>query len=253
MTIAVCNPNFNGDVLWSVPAARELVHRAHEHADFYLSHRGEACADLLEEQSFVHDVFVARDWDGDFPRDFPRDDYSAVYPLHMRGAQDCTLLDHFCRVAGLPRQEHRLDLPEVWTNHWQSSLPPSPFVVLAAKAGDGSEWMKAINDIFRDFVARCSVPVVEVGHPGVMLNPLGVIDRSSYGFLAMAQIISRCRVFVGTISAPLVIADAFPDVRRIAVHDGEKWNLNNVTKSPMNHYPVYPTGKELADLVEGLL
>ncbi len=82
---------------------------------------------------------------------------------------------------------------------------------------------------------------------------LGTIDLTSTGFLKMACIISRCRVFVGTISAPLILADAFPDVRRVALHDGDKWDLRRVTHSGMNHYPVHPTGKQLAELVRSLL
>lgn len=247
MTIAICNPNFHGDVLWSVGAARELAYRAGEKADFWLSLRAAATADLLQAQSFVRNVQVVETW---APDDIaPQGDYSAVHQLHMRGAQDCTLLDHFCRVSGLPRQGHGFELPLR-----RLLVPTGPFIVLAAKIVDQSEWMKAINAIFRQFVRLCPVPVVEVGVPGTALaTDLGALDRTSNGFVDMAWIISACRVFVGTISAPLVLADAFPDVRRVALHDGDKWNMNNVTRSPLNHYLVYPTPYQLVDLVRSLL
>jgi hypothetical protein len=248
--IAVCNANFHGDVLWSVPAARELSRRAGEKAHFYLSLRGAATQDLLRAQSFVHDVFVRTDFSSDDI--VPEKPYSAVYQLHMRGssAQDMTLLDHFCHVAGLPRQGHWFELPDA------APLQPLPkkFVVLAAKKGDGSEWMRAINDIFRDFVKLANFPIVEVGCSNMALAAdLGTQDRCCQGFLEMARIIARCKVFVGTISAPLVLADAWPDVHRIALHDGEKWNLNNVTKSGMNHYLCYPSAQQLVELVRSKL
>jgi hypothetical protein len=243
MTIAIVNHSFHGDVLWSVPAARELARRAGEQADFFLAARGAQTRDLLLAQSFVRKVHV--DGGGE------EEQYSACHVLNTQGLENETLLDHYCRIAGLPRQGHWFELP---LNTPGEIVPRGPFVVLAAKIGDGSEWMKAINGILREFAWLCPVSIVEVGVPGMTLTTdLGAIDRTSYGFLKMAEIISLCKVFVGTISAPLVLADAFPNVHRIAVHDGDKWNMNAVTKSGMNHYPVYPTGQQLADLVRSLL
>jgi hypothetical protein len=65
MTIAICNANFHGDVLWSCPAARELARRAGEKADFWLSRRSAAVADLLRAQDFVRDVYVEPTWSSD--------------------------------------------------------------------------------------------------------------------------------------------------------------------------------------------
>ena len=109
---------------------------------------------------------------------------------------------------------------------------------MTAKRHDGTMHLRW-GEMWRDFVRRCPLPVVEVGHPGhATATDCGAIDRLRYGFLEMAGIISKCKYFFGHISAPLVIADAMPDVVRVAVHDGASWNLNACTKSPMNHYPV---------------
>jgi hypothetical protein len=93
--------------------------------------------------------------------------------------------------------------------------------------------------MWRDFVRRCPLPVVEVGCPGTETAVTeGAWDRLRPGFLEMAGVISRCKIFFGHISAPLVVADAFPGVVRVAVHDGRSWDLERCTRSPVNHYPV---------------
>lgn len=244
MTIAICSPELNGDVLWALPAARELARRAGCQADFWLGPRGRNLPDLLAVQDFVRKVIV--DWD--FPCPGPGDshdmekpkgspEYEHVHQLGFRQGQEChgSLLDYFCQAVGLPRQGHWIDIPR-WCP--QDPLPEGDFVCLAAKSQDGGMHVRW-GEMWREFVRRCPLPVVEVGLPeSPTAVDAGAINRCRPGFLEMAGVISRCKYFVGHISAPLVIADAFPNVVRIAVHDGVNWNLNACTRSAMNHYPV---------------
>lgn len=257
--IAVCTPELNGDVLWAVPAARELARRAGEKVDFWLGPRGRQTADLLAAQDFVARVFVDETYEVAPPggshellapkrHDPP---YEHVHQLGFKQGMELrgTLLDYFCSVVGLPRQAHYFDLPPGYPTR---PLPEGPFVALGIKGTD--QGMMAVwAPAFREFVRRCPVPVVEVGVPGAAVCA-DALDRTSPGFLEMASIISKCKVFVGTISAPLVLADAFPHVNRVACHDNRTWNLEFCTTAGgMNHYPVSPTGAELADFVGRLL
>lgn len=266
--IAVCTPELHGDSLWALPAARGLANKHGCRADYWLSHRGMALADLLSAQSFVRRVFVrAHFWEdgrerllwrmlGDCSMEEVLDDgtflfspagnshdikeaerpchgYEAVYQLGFRAGLPLpgTLLDYFCQVAGLPRQGHYLDLPDGCP---AEPLPEGPFVALAAGSEGGHPWI----DVFRDFTARCPLPVVEVGRPGwACCTDRGSLDRHRPGFLEMAGVISRSKYYVGRISAPLVVADAFPHVTRIAVTDGS-YALSACTTSGPNHYPV---------------
>jgi hypothetical protein len=255
VTIAVCTPELNGDVLWAVPAARELARRHGCKVDFWLGPRGRALKDLLEVQDFVERVFVDETYenplpDGSHEMQAPKryqPPYEHVHQLGFKHGMEIkgTLLDYFCAVVGLPRQEHRLDLP--------GEPFQGEFVALAFKGTDQS-MVARWKETFCDFVRWSPLSVLEVGIPNTAITlEAGAGDCTSHGFLLMAKIIAACKVFVGTISSPLVIADAFPNVHRVAVHDGGTWNLDYCTKSPMNHYPVNPTGKQLAELVRSLL
>lgn len=269
--IAICSPELHGDTLWTVPAARALATRHDCKADFWLSQRGKNIADLLAVQRFVRRVIVSETWnmegdcatvervDGTWVKDQPgrshiirepyRRDYEAVYQLgfsehlQLKG----TLLDYFCQLAAAPRQGHHFDLPD---NCPSESVPDGPFVAMDSK-GRGEMDRTGWGKVFRDFVRHCPIPVVEIGSPGsASATDLGAIDRTRPGFLEMAGVISRCKYFVGNVSAPLVVADAFPNVIRIGVHEGNI-NLNaGTTSGGMNFYPQVSDYRELLSYIK---
>jgi hypothetical protein len=250
VTIAVCNPNFHGDVLWSVPAAREAARRHGCQADFWLSLRGQNLVDLLKAQSFVRDVYVEPTYADGFLA--PRGDYEKHYHLHLLHAGAQTLLDAFCHSIGLERQGHWLEIP---ADCPRQALPDHPFVALVSK-NEVSPWFCSFNASFCEMtrlLAADGIPVVACHSPDctVALED-GALDRRCKGYLEMAGIISKCRVFVGTLSGPLVVADAFPDVRRIALYDSH-WSLGPCTHSPINHYLHMPSGRQVAELVETIM
>jgi hypothetical protein len=235
--IAICQPEFHGDVLWSIPAAREMARRRGCQADFILTPKGARVADLLLYQPFVRGVVIHGEYiyrHGDSHDMDVNVGYDAIHQMGFRSHMpiDETLLDYFCKIAALPRQGHWLDVPEP-----SEPIPEGPFVVVNAKKHDVSMNVRW-GEMWRDFVRRCPLPVVEVGWPVGTTTDCGAIDRIRMGFLEMAAIIAKCTYFFGHISAPLVIADAMPNVKRIAVHDGSSWDLRACTQSPMNHYPV---------------
>jgi hypothetical protein len=248
--IAICNPELIGDVLWSIPAARELARRHSCQVDFWISWRARNCIDLLSAQKFIRYVGTLESheyWPNpEFPHEvrLPEGKYEKVYQLGFDRPPEGTLLDYFCERAGVPRQGHYFDLPEGCP---MESLPDAPFVCLAAKGNDCEQW----RTMFREIVCHCPLPVVEVGVPGsAVAADFGSIDRCRWGFLEMVGIISKCKYFIGQISSPLVVADAFPNVTRIAVHDNKTWQLKHCTMSPMNYYIAGWDAKPILELLK---
>ncbi len=271
--IAICSPELHGDMLWSVAAARALAARHGCRADFWLSHRGANAGDLLEAQAFVRHAVVEESWhleadctaveivDGVEIRtppgeshvilnaSLPRHGYEMVYNLGFSKTMtpDGSLFDYFCNLAGIGRQSHVFDLPPDCP---KEPLPEGPFVAMESRSQAEMEragWYHA----FRGLVRHCPIPVVEVGRPGTALaSDLGAIDRTRLGFLEMAGVISRCKYYVGNISAPLVVADAFPEVVRIGVYEGNV-NLMHCTRSGgKNFYPRASVYEELLSYIE---
>ena len=271
--IAICSPELHGDVLWSVAAARALAARHGCRADFWLSHRGWNIADLLEAQSFVRRAVFERSWhmegdcttvevvDGKEIRvppgnphvienaSRPEHGYEMVYNLgfHPGRGVDGSLLDYFCDLAGVCRQSHYFDLPEGYP---KESLPEGPFVALESRHKEEAQ-RAGWYDVFRDFVRHCPIPVVEIGRPGTAVAlDLGSIDRTRPGFVEMTGIISKCKYYIGNISAPLVVADAFPHVIRIGVNEGNV-NLRHCTHAgSKNFYPRASVYEELLYYIE---
>ncbi len=271
--IAICTPELHGDALWTLPATRELARRHGLRADYWLSGRGRHVADLLGVQSFVRNVMVDEHWriHGDcsvsqlvggqviteppgrshtmqIAHD-PLWDYAAVYQLGFSTTLGLsgTLLDYFCDLAGVGRQGHHLDLPAGCP---EGPVPEGPFVALCVRAF-GEMQRTGWGDVLREFVKACPIPVVEAGSPGTALaTDLGAIDRTRKGFLEMAGVISKCKYFIGNVSAPLVVADAFPNVFRIGLTEGGI-NLNACTLSGgMNFYPRASTHLELLQYIK---
>ncbi len=270
--IAICSPELHGDTLWCIAAARALAAKHGCQADFWLSHRGANIADLLDAQAFVRNAIVEPSWHMEADcttvelvngvevrtppgcshviqnASLPEHGYAAVYnlgfseTLEIRGS----LLDYFCTLAAVGRQSHHFDIPPDCP---KDPLPEGPFVALESRSkgeGERTGWYQ----VFRDFVQHCPIPVVEIGRPGTALaTEFGSIDRTRPGFLEMAGILSKCKYYIGNISAPLVIADAFPHVIRIGVTEGNV-NLTHGTQSGKNFYPRASCYPELLYYIE---
>ncbi len=271
MTIAVCSPELIGDVLWTVPAARELARRRDCLADYWLSHRAKNVVDLLAAQRFVRRVVVSSSWkmgvdcsttemvNGVQVYDPPgrphviREPESMGYEtVHQLGFANTSeygglLLDYFCDLAGVGRQGHHFDIPDGAPSE---SYPDGPFVVMTNK-GTGEMARTGWGKVLRDFVKHCPIPVVEAGQPGSALaTDLGTLDRTRDGFLELAGLLSKCKYYVGNISAPLVIADAFPNVRRIALSEGLTDMRHVTTSGGMNFYLRASDCRELLNYIE---
>jgi hypothetical protein len=253
--IAVANPFYNGDVLWEVPAARELARRHSElegrevKVDFWVSPYGAACADLLACQSFTrrvivdkgHDLLTMGYWMTEPER--PEHGYLRTCQLGFRpGGFDVPIPEYYCRLVALPQLPNQFDLPREVVG--RARLPfdrwgGEPFVVMASKAPPDS-FASTFREAARQIMAR-GIMVVEVGCPAdyrdtqAIASDLGASDRTGHGFCEMAAIISQCRWFVGQLSAPLVVASGFPCVK-IGVHDGVHWNLSHSIRTPLHHY-----------------
>jgi hypothetical protein len=254
VVIACTHPGQIGDALWAVPAMRELCRRRGCRADFWTSRACAAAADLIDAQEFVRHCVVdygqrvEGGGGGIQPWHVPNAEgkdfgYASVYHFGIRSAITVPIPEYYCSMYGLPQLPNRYDLPSGYEGR---ALTEGPFVCLASRGEND------YKQLFREFVRRCPVPVVEVGYPAQHVGTdLGSIDRTSHGFLEMAWVISKCRWFVGLMSAPLVIASGW-DCLKIAPHSGIHWDMSHVIRTPLHHYPVvgWPVNPDPSVLLE---
>jgi hypothetical protein len=258
--IAVTHPGHIGDMLWAVPCARALAERHGCQVDFWTSSHCRNALDLLQAQSFVRHALVEELYTaqsggcGIQPWHMGRVDgvpgYEHVYHLGFRETPFCPIPEYYCRLVGLPQQENRWDMPggmaPVVIYDADVLRPPQQFVALAARGGT------SFKECFREFVRRCPLPVLEVGAPGdAVATDVKALNCTSVGFLPMARVIARCKVFVGLLSAPWVVACGFPVVR-VGCHEGRN-DMRHVIGHPLNHYPQGHDPAPLLEIVKGAL
>lgn len=234
--IACTMPGLIGDALSAVPAARALAEKHGCQADFWTSPVVWPAKDLLEAQSFVRRVVIDEDYRTDNSAcglqpwymanaENTGFGYEAVYHLGFRSTPTVPLVEYCGSLYGIGQQPVRWDLPA----NRPGPVGSYPFVALAAR-GESS-----FREMFHEFVRRCPAPVVEVGRPGeAVATDLDALDCTSPGFLDMAWVLSRCKWFVGLISAPYVVASGF-GCTKIMAHNSA-WDMRHVLRSGAHHY-----------------
>lgn len=107
-----------GDILWSLPTARELAKRCGGKVDFAVMPQFESLVPLLSHQSFIDKAFALENWKlehecyGCQPWQSPqfdgRDQYEKVYDLTYRSHP------HSMRLAEWTARQAEVSLPPVW-------------------------------------------------------------------------------------------------------------------------------------------
>lgn len=241
--IAITHAGKIGDALYALPVAKWLCE---QHggckADFYSMSKFAAMAPLIEHQPYIRKFVSTPDGgctdpntDGAFcfwNLPVSGDDYLAVYHLGYRQQPVRFLVDHIAESVSAPD-----GLPVHYDAPAPADLPPGPFVAVAPSPRN------QYRGLLTEFIQRCPYPVVQVGGAGEEVEGVASGVRTSASFLDMAAILSRCRWFVGTPSAPLAVANGFT-CHRLCVHDGNT-ETRHLMRSGRNHYLQNPTVEEI--------
>lgn len=234
-----------GDVLFSVPVAREYARRHNAKVDFWLGGGGTASYDLIAAQKFVRRIIRdpehhPHNWHFEKPYDL-RHGYTAIYEVGYRSGFQCTIPQYYERQANMPSLPIRFDLPDGYEGR---PLPDGKFIAIANKNHDPICGLK----IYREFVRHSPLPVVEVGYPGeTAATDLGALDRTSHGFLEMAWVLSKCYCYFGCPNSPYVIATGFPCLKIIMYYAYLPPDQNHLVKSPLHIYMPRHHGQMLHD------
>jgi len=236
--IAVSHPGKIGDALYALPTVRYLCSRHNCKADFYTSGYCVPLVRLLEHQPFIRKVVIPEGYaienafQGIQPwkMPIPQSEYSAIYQLGYREAPDKALPDYIAETVGAPR-----GLPVMY-EYPEAKVLSDPYIVIAP--GRDERFRRTLIE----FVQRCPVKCVIIGAPGEYIG--AGIDITRLDLLDCIPWIAHSEGFIGMMSAPLAIANGFP-VMKVALDDGNTWNMRHVLRGPLNSYLIFPTAEQL--------
>lgn len=236
--IAVAHPGKLGDALYALPTLRYLCSRHNCKADFFTSSYCAPIFRLLEHQTCIRKVIVP---EGYIPENgycgiqpwqmpVPQEGYDAVYQLGLRDAPNKILPDFIAESVGAPA-----GLP-IYYQYPETKVLGEPYIVIAP----GKD--RRFRATCIDLVKRCPVKCVIIGAPN---EHIGIgIDATKLDPLDSIPWIAGSRGFVGMMSSPLVLANAFP-IPKVVFDDGETWDMRHVMRGPLNFYPVLPTAQQI--------
>lgn len=236
--IAVAMPGKMGDALYALYVARHIAYKYSEQVDFFTSSYCEPIRPLVEYQGFIDKMVVPHDYEianmgcGIQPWHMPiPTGYRYSFQLGFRTTPAKFLGDWMADDAGVSLLYTALDTPQY----------PKPFHDYFTMCLRGSP---DYTEFGRQFVALSPYPVIEVG--GLTDNVANdSIDKTGLDFLTTAALIGNSSGYVGLMSAMLVVANGFPKLKKVAVHDGIHWDMRHVMRSENNFYPVKPTAEEV--------
>ncbi len=244
--IAITHPGKIGDLLYALPIAKWLCEQQGCQADFYTSEVGRPALRLLERQSCIRHARIAPGYQihgngpGIQPWEMPvPPGYDHVYHLGFRGPFRVFIRDYVAGLVGAPN-----GLPLDFEHDPVSVALPSEYIVVAPRG------QTTFREAFGGLVAQSPLPVVQVGAAGEAVP--GGLDYTGLDLLETLPILKWAQAFYGLMSSNLVLANACPELVRIAPHDGIHWDMSHVVQSHLNHYPINPSAETLLSYIRPL-
>lgn len=228
--IACCHPGRIGDTLFALPAIKRLceIHKAK--ADLFVKPWCEPARDLIEYQPYINSIRT----DGIVHEKHHRlqgitevpkpEKYLKVIEVSWTRQHMHPLAESLAEEAFLPREIGRVFTLEIPKKIQQQQ----EYIALAVRYNrQGERIANEFIELFENFMEASPWPIIQVGLAGT-------------SFLEMAQTIAGAKAFVGTFSAPLVVAQAF-EIPKTCIFDGQQWWPHQIMKDGETEYLAGPT------------
>lgn len=244
--IACTMPGKLGDILYSFHVSRKLAEIHGAKVDFYTSATYfNEVEKLFRYQSFINNVFIPADYvlrnldmGGQPTQMNVVGVYEKVYQLGYTSLPNKPLHHFIAQSAGIGP-----DIPLVYEfpDTIDPELPEKYYVVC-------TRGNTTYNHIYDYLMQHSAVPIVQIGHAGEW-QPGNAINRCGLNILDTLPILNKASGFVSIPSAQLVLANGFPKLLKIGMHDNQHWHLAPLVQSPTNVYPVLPSGQQVLDML----
>lgn len=239
-------PGKLGDLLYSLPTARHISKIFGTKIDFWTSKFCGSALPLLKAQSYINDAFVSQkyvpqhDNCGVQPWSLePESQYDKVYHLGFRSYPQCRLVDYFPTIYGFTMVDTAIkyDIPE-HSSAGEVVIVPGRNPLLKPY------FIEILEKLPKELmIVQCGPKeeLIKVNLPNVnyccdIVDALCVMDNA--------------KLFIGTLSANLVLANGFPNLKKVILIEKERHNPVHDIQS-QNHYYVEPKNalQKIMDIV----
>ena len=242
---AFAHPGKIGDALYSLPTIKYLCDRDNATADFYTSEYCNPVISLFEYQSYIDKVIIPSGYKmqrmdcGVQPWSMPIPEgvYDATFQLGFRIAPSKALHLWIGESAGLP------SVPYPEYQYPNITFFNEPYIVISTKYPTG------YNKAFEAFINVCPILTVQVGSPTEFLESKSA-NFTHLNMLETVSLLSKTKGFLGLPFSQLVLANGFPDIPKVAMHNSATWDMRHVIQRPNNYYPMNPNTDEILKLLK---
>jgi|WetSurSiteA1Bulk_404760.scaffolds.fasta_scaffold69848_2 hypothetical protein len=241
---AFSHPGKIGDALYTLPTIKYICERDGATADFYTSNYCLPLTPLFEYQSFIEKLivpesYVIRDmgcgvqpWQMPIPEGI----YDQVFQLGFQTTPNIPLHSWIGQSVGIA------DVPPPQYQYPDITFFEEPYIVISAR------YPTTYNDSFKAFIDACPILTVQIGCPNEFLESKSA-NMTHLNMLETVSLMAKSKGFLGLPFSQLVLANGFPDIPKVGMHNGGSWDLRHVIQRPNNHYPVNPSTEELLRLL----
>ena len=245
--IAAAHPGKIGDVLYCLPALRQIAKR-HGPVDFYTSSYCAGLKCLFESQSCIRGFYVRESyvmvgngpgfqpWRVPVPKmDHNKTPYDRIYQMGYRSNPDRFLPDWISSHAGV-------DPSGVYYDIEYARPYDAEYIVIAPRGQtDFAEQFQEAATILSE-----RYHVIQVGGPGEDLEMPGR-NLCGLDFLSTLGVIKHASGFIGLMSSMLVLSNGF-DHPKIIPHNGT-WDMRHIMRTENHTYLLNPTGEDIANAI----
>jgi hypothetical protein len=222
----VTMPGKLGDALYSLPTIKLLSEIRGEKITFWTSPYCKPLKTLFEAQRCVKDVFIDNQYAyqhdnlGMQPWRMQNAELVGQEVIHLgfRGYPPCSLPLYMLRLAGFDTSEQKVEASMV-LDYTITRKIEGDYIVLAPKT---------LNPQFEE-LWRALTTEYKVVSIGTEYFP-GTIDMTGLDFLETCAIIDNAKLYAGTLSAMLALANFF-NVPKIVPYD-QRWDLTHGLNKP---------------------
>jgi ADP-heptose:LPS heptosyltransferase len=241
MKIAVTHPGKIGDLLYCLPTVRHISKILDSKVDFWTQRECLPVKELLEAQSYINKVCINESYvkqhDGCGVQPWllePVGNYDRIYHMGLRNYPQGRLVDYYPAVHGFTFCDTTIsyDMPV--------SQPSPPCVVVCPGR---NPLLKGLFSQIMKELAKENV-VVQIGPENELIdvNTHGAIN-CNLNMLETVQTLNYAKLFIGTLSANLVLANGFP-CKKIIICEKERHFAAHDINSDNHFYLDFPTSLE---------
>lgn len=244
--IAVTHPGKLGDALYTLPLMRHIYKTTGEKVDFWTSEYCRPMLRLMQNQScianaYIHQTYKAERFDlGVQPYQMHVNyaDYERVYHAGFRMVPQFDLPRWIMAQCGI----HHID-PEIYYEYDALAHPLQydPYIVIAPRGE--TTW----KQVFLDVIAKSPINVYIIGGPGDYIG--AGHDKTDLDMYDTLPIIANAQAFIGIGSSQLVLANGFPNIKKVVPHHGFEYDMRHFLYSPNHFYLVNPSADQILNQI----